>query len=452
MVLWQTVAMLVAWLVLTVWLVVQMMAFGDGDLDQRMRTFARILAEAAGPGTGPDEALRQRLASTERIFVDGIISGIDATDGYVPLYQVWSRDGARRLSSAGAGQLAMPHARDGFAEFDDAGHRYRSVAVTSTDGLTRVTMAERADQRFGTPALKVIALSQLLILVWCVAATLLAARRGFEPLQNLARQLSERRAGDLSPLAPARLFSETAPVVEEVNGLLAREAARLQTERGFLADAAHELRTPLAAINAQAHLLVSTVDAAARIEVEVELQQGMDRVSHLLTQLLTLARIEAAPMAVARERLDVAELFRQRLAPLSRFARARGIELRFETPDVLMASARRTNLISLIDNLVDNAIRYTQVGGHVEVRLIEAGLQYELTVRDDGPGIALADRQRVFERFVRLASHGESGSGLGLAIVQRVAAAESTVLRYIDGLSDRGIGFAVRLETAPGTT
>ncbi|MBG6219660.1 MULTISPECIES: ATP-binding protein [unclassified Janthinobacterium] len=450
LVLWQAGAMVVAWLVLSIWIIAGMMTFGKGDLDQRMKTFASILAETAsasgGAKAGDDAELRRRLAAAERIFIEGLMNGMNAMDGPAPLYQVWSSDMKLLHASAGAAAIAMPTRGAQFSEIEFAGHRYRAVQVTSSDASTLVTMTERAGRRFSAPLIKVvkvIGLSQLLILLWCLLVTSLAGWRGFKPIKALAQQLADRSVGDLSPLHAERLYSETAPVVQEVNALLAREALRLESERGFLSDAAHELRTPLAAINAQAHLLANTADPATRAVAVDELEQGMDRVSHLLEQLLTVARLEATTIPSPRETLDLAELCRQRLAPLSRLARLRAIELTLDSPGHLIASVQRAGFISILENLVDNAIRYTPSGGDVKVCLISHGRELELQVRDDGPGIAPEDRERVFERFVRLPGQVERGSGLGLSIVRRIVKAEGSTLQFIEGLSGRGIGFAV---------
>ncbi|WP_339079323.1 ATP-binding protein [Pseudomonas sp. TMP9] len=452
LVLWQVAAMVVAWLVLSTWLVVQMTSFGDGDLDQRMKTFASMLSEtASGSATvnsGGDAELQRRLGNAERIFVDGLMRDMNSMEGQAPLYQVWSRDGTLRHASAGAAVMKMPTQGKQFSEFEFSGHRYRAVHVESSDTSTVVAMAERSDRRFSVPLLrviKVLGLSQLMILLWCLVVTGLAGWRGFKPITALAQQLASRRAGDLSPLRATRLYSETAPVVQEINALMARESARLETERGFLADAAHELRTPLAAINAQAHLLASTADPATRVLAVEELQQGIDRVSHLLEQLLTVARLEAVTVAAPRETLDLAELCRQRLAPLSRMARSRAIDLTLDAPETLNVCIHRAGFISILDNLVDNAIRYTSSGGHVAVRLLMHRDEFELQVQDDGPGIAPKNRERVFERFVRLPGQDEPGSGLGLSIVQRAATAEHAKLRFIEGLSGRGVGFSIRM-------
>jgi signal transduction histidine kinase len=437
---WQLAAMAVAWFGLTAWLMVQMMAFGNGDLDRRMEFFAQALAEAGSAARNDSQDLERRLATTEHIFIDGVITELDTTRNYVPVYQLWTSDGALIRSSHAAPSVSLgDHAR-GLATRVINDHDYRVAAV----------LGERVDQRFAAnlPMLQVIGGAQLLIYGWIVLVTWIAARRGFKPLTVLADHLVRRSPGDLAPIAAGRPYEETAPVVDAMNDLLAREERRLEAERGFLADAAHELRTPLAAINAQAHVVLTASDPVSLGAARQELERGVDRVSHLLSQLLTMARLEATPSAAPTEVIDVAELCRQRLAALSLPARQRAVKLAFDGPDSLIAKIHRAGLVSVIDNLVDNAIRYTTEGGNVEVKLTSSDHSIELLVRDDGPGIAHADRERVFERFVRLAKGAEEGSGLGLSIVKRVLASQSATLRFVDGIADKGVGLLV---TVPGS-
>lgn len=447
---WQLAAMATAWFCLTVWLMVQMMAFGNGDLDRRMEFFAQALAEAGSSARDDPKELARRVAITERIFVEGLMGSLDNTRGYVPNYQLWGADGRLRQASAAASIASLgEHARGLRTRVID-GHEVRVAAALSSDGEVRAVVAERVDQRLASnlPMLQIIGGGQLLIFSWIALVTWLAARRGLRPLTVLAQRLALRDPGDLAPVQADRLYAETAPVVNEINGLLAREEQRLQAERGFLADAAHELRTPLAAINAQAHVMMAATDVDSRRTAKRELEEGITRVSHLLSQLLTMARWEIAPAAAPAEVLDVADLCRQRLAALSSLARSRAINLAFEAPDELFARISRSGLLSVIDNLVDNAIRYTPEGGHVEVTLSQYESGVGLLVRDDGPGIPASDRERVFERFVRLAPGPEVGSGLGLAIVKRVLASQSATLRFVEGLSSKGIGLLVEIPNA----
>jgi len=197
--------------------------------------------------------------------------------------------------------------------------------------------------------------------------------------------------------------------------LLAREGTRLDTERGFLADAAHELRTPLAAISAQAHRLTEATETTRPGEASRQLQLGIERVSHLLSQLLTTARIDASPFFMKQERIDATELLRLRLASLVPIARRKSIELELVAPASVVITASAFGLTSIIENLVDNAIRHTPAGGSVLVTLTQPREAVELVVQDNGHGIAPDLYERVFERFYRGAGGTADGSGPSLA-------------------------------------
>lgn len=445
LIVWQVAAMVVAWLMLTAWLVASMSAVGNGDLDRRMYTLAQTLAEAAS-AAGPDaDRMRQRLSAAERIFIEGVIRGLDSGGDYVATYQVWSTDGRLLHRSRGAPEQAMARNDGEFAQRDLEGRPFRTVAAQSSDGSIRVDIAEDIQQRWMSlwPMLRIIGTGQCLILLWVVVVTWLAARGGFRPLVALAAQLSQRKPGELAPVADTPRFRELSPIVDELNGLLAREAARLETERGFLADAAHELRTPLAAVAAQAHLLASTAEPQTRTVAAAELQQGIDRVSHLLTQLLTMARLESGHPAGPAEQLDLAELCRKRIAAVSALARTRGVQLELEAPERMLVHLQRSSFASILDNLVDNAIRYATTGGQVLVRLAGIPDGFKLEVLDDGPGIAADQRAKVFERFYRLPGSDQPGSGLGLAIVKRLVESQRARLTMVEGLGGRGIGFEI---------
>jgi signal transduction histidine kinase len=293
------------------------------------------------------------------------------------------------------------------------------------------------------PTLKIIGGGQLLIFLVCVGVMWWSARRALEPLWDLAKSVSDRKPGDLRPIEPGGAFREVRPVLSAMNVLLQREGQRLEVERGFLADAAHELRTPLAAISAQAHLLLHAVSDEGRAAAARQLEEGLERVSHLLTQLLTIARIEAAGSHGTRELLDVAELVRARVGSFAARARLRSITLELIAPETLVYSVDCAGFNSIVDNLIDNAIRYAPTGGSVDVSLsMEAG-GLRLTVRDNGPGIPDAYVEKVFERFYRIPGNPESGSGLGLAIVQKVASAHDATVQLVRGLDQRGLGVVV---------
>ncbi|MGQ3094365.1 MAG: sensor histidine kinase [Roseateles sp.] len=263
-------------------------------------------------------------------------------------------------------------------------------------------------------------------------------RLGFAPLQRIGAQISQRSAQDLTPL-PATRYVELAPLVNAVNSLMARLQQRLDREHEFLADAAHELKTPLAVIQLNSEEL-DQADPRSRDEARERLRLGVQRATHTVHQLLALARSGADTLDLSKGRHDLVDLVRERVALAVGLAMQRRIELELVAPEELPMWLNRESLCSLVDNLVDNAIKYSPLGGHVTVALGEAGETVELTVSDAGPGIPAELRQRVFERFVRLAGDQQChGSGLGLTIVERAAAQHGATVELLDGPAGRGL-------------
>ena len=446
----QILMMCLSWVVLVGWLLHTMTTFEDGDLDRRMRYFAEILAETSS-GTPEDAGLlAQRLRAIQKTYVEGVIETLENSGSYEPTYQVFNANGALVYRTGLAPQTPLTD-RMGLSESQRDAERWRLVRVQSSDRKMTVIVGEREFDRWASvlPMLRIIGTGQILILASALLITWWATRRGIEPLNLLAARISERQAGETAPITAPLVYAETLPMVQALNSLLHRESCRLERERGFLADAAHELRTPLAAIAAQAHLLMGAADAKERERLCQSLETGLDRVSHLLTQLLTIARVEATGTRLDIAKTDVAVLLRDRLAELSGVARTRGITLSLDCPESVHAMVNPAGFASIIDNLVDNAIRYTPSGGCVCVKLEADGREIAFVVRDNGPGIAAAERERVFERFYRIPGSTSQGSGLGLAIVQRIARAHNASVRFVEGIAGSGLGVMVRLAQPP---
>jgi len=340
----------------------------------------------------------------------------------------------------------------GFGEVVRNGVHFRSILTTSIDHTISVMVAESDATRWSSvwPMLRIIGVSQIVIFAACIGALAWAAKRGIRPLKQMATSVSQRRLGELEPIDDQIGYEETAPLVAAFNELLAREARRLDAERGFLADAAHELRTPIAALTASVHQVIAASDDTARRAAAIRLDQGAARISHLLSQLLMTARIDASPVFSNLEIIDAAELLRQRLATLVPAARRKGITLSLDAPESAAVQANVLAFDSIVENLVDNAIRYTPEGGAVSVMLRHSGSTVELNINDSGPGIAPELYNAVFERFFRIPGSETQGSGLGLAIVRRLAEALGSSVQLRPGLDGRGLSVALSLRSAPG--
>jgi signal transduction histidine kinase len=446
---WQVITMVITWAALCTNLIYQMSIVENGDLDRRMVSFASALAEtAAGARSAPQE-LAARVRAVEQAFVKGVIETLEDVDPYVATYQVID---AKNQVVYRAGQapetpwmLAL-----GFADIRDQSRHFRLVRTQSYDGSVAVIVAESDAMRRASllPILSIVGGFELLTLVISIGALWWAAHRGFAPVRSLASEVARRQEGDLTPIEDGAGYRELSPLITAFNDLLNREAARLDTERGFLADAAHELRTPLAVISAQAHRLTGATDQDTRQTASEQLQLGVQRVSHLLTQLLTTARIDASPVFLKREAIDAAELLRLRVAALVPIARRKSISIALEAPESATVSANAFGLTSIIDNLVDNAIRHTPAGGSVLVTLTRTAQTVELLVQDNGPGIAPELHERVFERFYRVPGGEADGSGLGLAIVRKLAEAYGSSIRLGLGLEGRGLSVALVFKAA----
>ncbi|WP_374356835.1 ATP-binding protein [Chitinimonas sp.] len=281
-----------------------------------------------------------------------------------------------------------------------------------------------------------IAFPIILLPIW------LAVRSGLRPLNRLSDQLARRAADDLSPVGMTLPYQELKPVVAAIDGVFAKLKRKLVQEQAFLHDAAHELKTPLAVIASEAHVLGHAQEGADRVQAKQALLAAVERASHGVSQLLMLARMEAISVQPTAA-IDLAALLRERLAHWSNLAVGRGIEISLDAPDHLPLETRLPPWQSIIDNLLDNALRYTPQGSAVEVRLCSQAQQLVLEVLDDGPGIAEALRERVFERFFRVLGNNVTGAGLGLAIVREAAESLGGTVSLHAGDNNRGCRFVV---------
>jgi signal transduction histidine kinase len=283
-----------------------------------------------------------------------------------------------------------------------------------------------------------IAVPLVLIPVW------LAVWLGMRPLRNLAQGIAARDPDDLTPIRVAQKHAELRVLAEAFNVLLVKLGQRMARERSFIHDAAHELRTPMAVVAVQAHAVANARSDEERAAAEDQINVGLARASHLIQQLLMLARMD-----VSRKTdvvlSDLVPVVREDLAAAAPAAIAKQIDLGFEAPDSLERSVEVHAVHSIVGNLVDNAIRYGDDGGRVVVALQAADDGWELTVSDDGPGIPVAERERVFERFYRGSGHDTPGTGLGLPIVRMAAQRLGGHVEITDGLDGRGCTFSVRV-------
>jgi two-component system, OmpR family, sensor kinase len=360
--------------------------------------------------------------------------------------QIFGPYGVRVYASSAAPDLPPPSDL-GFATLETEAGRWRAYAIAVGPEVIQVAqpLAVRGQLAFGAAARTLRPLLFLLpvlaLAVWSVVGRALA------PLDRLARGAAARSAATLAPFPEAGAPEEVLPLVRSLNGLLGRLDAALAAQRAFVADAAHELRTPLAALKVQAQLAARAADPAARAAAMRDLEAGLDRATHVVAQLLTLARAEpGAGGAAAEERVALGPLVAQAVADHAPLAEAKGVDLGATRCDGrALVRGDPAALRTLLANLVDNAIRYTPRGGRVDVAAGADGGRAFLEVSDSGPGIPAAERERVFARFYRRPGAAEGGSGLGLAIVRAIAARHGAAVSLGDA---PGGGLVARVELA----
>ncbi|WP_232727859.1 HAMP domain-containing sensor histidine kinase [Acidovorax sp. 69] len=324
------------------------------------------------------------------------------------------------------------------------GEHYRVYAGRNGRWALRIIQIKRSDTDFLNSSGRNLVPYLLLAAPFVLLPVWLSVRAGLRPLQRLARRIAQRNTDDLQPVGFNARHRELKPLEQALDTLLARMRQKVERERAFVQDAAHEIRTPLAVITAQAHVMARSQSEDERTQAQAHLEQAIARTSHLAQQLLDLAALDEAQRPAPRD-LDVAQWLRAALAQAAPQAMAQQIELSLDAPDTLPARLDLPALESIAHNLIDNAVRYTTAGGNVAVGLRHDGALLHLVVQDDGPGIAATERSRVFERFYRGLGHAANGSGLGLAIVQQAVRRMGGQVQVGDGLNGQGVGFFVSI-------
>jgi two-component system OmpR family sensor kinase len=339
------------------------------------------------------------------------------SEGYV--IQIWSADGTHVFQSSHT--VLPPRAVLGFADVTQNGTRYRVYAVQTP--LQTIQIAQNMDDRLSQARvlaaravlpMALVAPLLMLVLWWIIQHSL-------APLERTRQQVAARAADDLTALPEDGLPDEVRPLVQEINLLFSRLHDSFDAQRAFVANAAHELRSPLTALKLQAQSLARSTDPQAQQQAVTRLNQGVDRAIALMQQLLVLARQESAGLAQhARQSIDLPALARQVVREWHVQAQAGNIAVEQLPGDAAWVDGEADSLAILLRNLVENAIKYTPRDGRVEIQVAIRDGQTVLSIEDSGPGIPPEQRERMFERFVRGEAQQASGSGLGLSIARAI--------------------------------
>jgi len=303
----------------------------------------------------------------------------------------------------------------------------RSLQPPLEPPLALVQVAETLDKRahLANEIIKGVILPQFIILPVILALVWFALSRGLTPLAELQQRIRARAQDDLSPIDPRQVPEEISPLVGSFNDMLERLGESMAMQKRFIADAAHQMKTPLAGMRMQSELALRQLDPAEIHRSLEQLAKSSESATRLVNQLLALARAENQPQAgMAFAEIDLPVLARETVRDWVQASFAGEIDLGFEPPGdegTVVIAGQPLMLRELLSNLIDNALRYTPAGGSVTVRVRRDGERALLEVEDTGPGIAPSERERVFERFYRILGSNTQGSGLGLAIVREIA-------------------------------
>lgn len=346
-------------------------------------------------------------------------------------YQLWQQpENTLLLRSFSAPDHHLSQS-DGYTEMTIEDQRWRIFSLTDSLSGFQVQVGEamairneltnHIALRIGSPI--VIALPLLTLLIY------FGIGRSLLPLQRLAKAVISRAPNNLEPIDARDAPSEIHPLVSALNSLFERLGRAFESERRFTADAAHELRTPLAALKIQAQVAQRSKNEADRMAAIAKLLEGADRASRLVDQLMTLARVDPETGLTRDQSVDLHRLATGILADHEPQARTKELTLQFEAHEGMSIIGNSDCLGIMLRNMLDNAVRYTPEGGSINVSLAEEQGAVVLCVEDSGPGIPAEERERIFNRFFRLAGQETSGSGLGLSIVQRIAELHKAEIR-----------------------
>ena len=365
-------------------------------------------------------------------------------------YQVYSLEGALLLRSHDAPNEPLAPA-EGFSDVRAAGVDWSAYRRTdSAHGVAIIVAHGVAERDAVVRGLAMRLLVPMLVGLPLLALALwLAVTRALRPLERLAHEVRGREAGRLGPIAAPDAPAEVEPLVSATNQLFARLEQSFENERRFTGDAAHELRTPLAALRTQAEVALTTANDERRRRALEQVVQGVERATRLVEQMLMLARLDAGDALPGFAPVDLAAACREAVVEAGPHAHARDIDVALEVDARPRVNGDGVMLLALLRNLLDNALRFAPDSGKVRVGLrLEGGLAC-LAVEDSGPGVAPESRGRIFDRFFRGADGRGQGSGLGLSIVRRVVELHGGLLAATSSPALGGLRVEVRLPALP---
>lgn len=367
-------------------------------------------------------------------------------------FQIWNADGKLMLHSNSAPKIPLSNGKPGLSTLWLDGQSWRVFTAYNKRNDLTIIVGERSDFRQklenqltqDSILIMLITYPFLGLLIWIIVG------RGLDTLKKVAREVSHRAPSFLEPVDAESVPTEIEPLVVELNSLFHRLQEAFDREKRFAADAAHELRTPLAALRTQTQVALRAETPEGRDEALRKVLEGVDRATHVVQQLLTLSRMLPQSQINEPTKIDMARVAADIAAQLVPVAITKNIDLELIAPDnSAFINGNVTSIGILIRNLVDNAIRYTPNGGDVTIEVKKQDNNVVLNVIDSGPGIPKQLRDRVFERFFRVIGNKAPGSGLGLGIVQQIARLHAAEIQLLTPATGKGLEFRIIFPAMP---
>lgn len=356
-------------------------------------------------------------------------------------FQIWSYKGKLLARSTTAPREPLTDQTKGFSDRRIDGRDWRIYSKVDERHQHRILVAESYEARnaVGKELAKHLLTPLLIALPTLALGLVLLMRQRFKPLQRLASSIGQRSPDRLDPIVATDVPNEIRPIIEQTNRLLQRVSDSIEQERRFTADAAHEIRTPLAVIRTYAQVAAAATEANERTKALNSVVQASDRATHLLAQLLTMARLDNDTLISNFVNCDLRKIAVDVIAEITPQALQKKVEVMLDEGQAAWVRGEPALLAVLLRNLIDNAIRYSPADTFVAVTIKHLDGKVRLTVSDQGPGIPEHERDRVLSRFTRLGGNDAPGSGLGLSIALRIAQLHGATLVLQDGPGEYGL-------------
>ncbi|HGN1705964.1 TPA: sensor histidine kinase [Providencia rettgeri] len=431
------------WLLLIGWLQFYYWPSIHDELNEQQNIINQGFAKTLSIVSDKPEYFNEIADSLQELYAEAMESGDDIS--YRPFMVV--RDKQGNIYYRNSDKLQVPSLTS-VSELADLHKDWHFTSAWDKTNTFEIVLAESYNDRkslLGNPA-EGTAIPLAFILGIMLLAILITAYFSLRPLRQSAKLISNRQPGNLSPLETKEQYKEIRPIIDAINNLMSRVDAANQREKRFMADAAHELRTPIAAVIAQLHLLIQIDNPKEKEEIINDMQETLNRAASLSHQLIDLARLEAEDFSLNTEQIDLPVLISHLLSSHVPYAINKNIEVELQSPNSFYILTDKLALSNIFTNLIENAIKYCPEEGKIKVILKDlTPFGATISIQDNGRGIPEKSRQLIFSRFYRVPGTMETGSGLGLSIAQNLAIKIGAVIRVTNGLENRGIGFVIDL-------